>query len=100
MKQTVDAARKRGIPVGVCGEICSDPLGVLVLIGLHIDEFSCSPNMIPEVKRIIRSVTQDECRALVRRVMRYRFKQDIERELAKFFDAKVPGLKKGNRVKQ
>lgn len=88
LKQTVDAARKREIPVGVCGEMCSDPLAVLILIGLRIDSFSASPGVIPEIKRIIRSVTFDECRSLLKRVMRYRSTADIERETRKFLDSR------------
>ncbi|MCK5407403.1 MAG: hypothetical protein KAJ37_08115, partial [Candidatus Krumholzibacteria bacterium] len=78
------------IRVAVCGEMCVDPLSVLVLIGLAIDEFSTSPNMIPEVKRIIRSVTYDECKSLVRRVLRYRTTSEIEREIEEFLKARVP----------
>jgi phosphotransferase system enzyme I (PtsI) len=90
LKSTVEAAHKRKIPVGVCGEMCSDPLSVLVLIGLAIDEFSTGPSMIPEIKRIIRSVTYDECKALVRRILRYRTTSEIEREIEEFLRARVP----------
>jgi phosphotransferase system enzyme I (PtsI) len=90
LKSTVEAAHKRKIHVGVCGEMCSDPLSVLVLIGLAIDEFSVAPNMIPEVKRIIRSVTFDECKALVKRILRYRTTSEIEREIESFLKARVP----------
>jgi len=90
LKSTVEAAHKRKIHVGVCGEMCSDPLSVLVLIGLAIDEFSVPPNMIPEVKRIIRSVTFDECKSLVRRILRYRTTSEIEREIESFLKARVP----------
>jgi len=90
LRLTVDAARKRKIHVGVCGEMAGDPLSVPILIGLGIDEFSVSPNMIPEVKRIIRSVTFDECRALLRRVARYRTTQEIETEMDTFLRAHAP----------
>ena len=89
LKQSIEAAHKRNIPVSVCGEMCGDPLSVIVLIGLQVDQFSCSPNMMPEVKRIIRSVTVDECRALVRRVMRYAKTSEIEAEIQKFIDTKM-----------
>jgi len=96
IKQTVDAARKREIHVSVCGEMCGDPLSMLVLIGLQIDEFSASPYMIPEIKRMIRSVTFDECRSLVKRIMRYRTAGEIETAISKFLEAKVPA--NGRRV--
>ena len=78
--------------MGVCGEMCGDPLSVLVLIGLAIDEFSTGPNMIPEVKRIIRSVTYDECKSLVRRILRFRTTSEIEREIEEFLKARVPSF--------
>jgi len=84
LKQTIEAAHKRGIHVSVCGEMGSDPAAVLILVGLQVDEFSVSPNLIPEVKRIIRSVTFDQCRLLVKRVLRYRTTAEIEEEIAKF----------------
>jgi len=90
LRLTVEAARKRKIPVSVCGEMAGDPLSVPILIGLGIDEFSVSPNVIPEVKRIIRSVTFDECRALVRRVARFRTTNEIETEMDAFLRAHGP----------
>lgn len=92
LRLTVEAARKRKLHVGVCGEMAGDPLSVPILIGLGIDEFSVSPNMIPEVKRIIRSVTFDECRALLRRVAKFRTTQEIESEIDAFLKAHGPAL--------
>lgn len=84
IRQTVDAAHKRDIHVSVCGEMCGDPLAVLMLIGMGVDELSCSPNQIPEIKKIIRSVTADECKALVKRVIRFRTTNEIEAAIEKF----------------
>jgi phosphotransferase system enzyme I (PtsI) len=90
IKQTVDAARKREIHVSVCGEMCGDPRALPLLIGLQLDEFSAGPNVIPEIKRTIRSVTFDECRSLVKRVMRYRTAGEIEKAIDKFLASKEP----------
>jgi phosphotransferase system enzyme I (PtsI) len=90
LKQTIEAARKRGIHVSVCGEMGADPFSVLILIGLQVDQLSVSPNVIPEVKRIIRSVTFDQCRALVKRVMRYKTTAEIESEIESFIMQHVP----------
>ncbi len=92
LRLTVEAARRRKVHVAVCGEMAGDPLSVPILIGLAIDEFSVSPNMIPEVKRIIRSVTFDECRALVRRVSRFRTTAEIETEIEAFLKTHVPSM--------
>jgi phosphotransferase system enzyme I (PtsI) len=48
----------------MCGEMAGDPCAVALLLGLGLDEFSMSVSAIPQVKRVIRGVTVDECRAL------------------------------------
>lgn len=90
LRQTVKAAQARGIKVSVCGEMSGDPFALPLLIGMQIDEFSSSPNRMPEIKRAIRSVTFDECRALLKRVMRYRTTLEIEKEIGRFLKAHVP----------
>jgi len=90
LRLTVEAARRRKVHVSICGEMACDPLAVPILIGLGLDEFSVSPNMIPEVKRIIRAVTYDECRALLRRVSRFRTTAEIEAEVEAFLRLHVP----------
>ena len=57
LKMTVDAAKKNDIPTAVCGEMCADPLATVILLGLGIDEFSCSPNAMPEIKSITAEIT-------------------------------------------
>ena len=90
LRLTVAAARRQNVHLSVCGEMAGDLLAVPILVGLGIDEFSVSPNMIPEVKRVIRSVTFDECRALVRRVSRFRTTAEIESEIEAFMKAHTP----------
>ncbi len=90
LKMTVEASHKRGVTSGLCGEMANDPVSVPVLIGLGFDELSCSPNMIPEVKKIIRSVTYDECKSLVKRILRYRTVASIEDSVKEFLKTRIP----------
>lgn len=92
LKMTVDAAHKRGIPATICGEMAVDPLSTVVLIGLQVDGFSCSPNMMPEVKRIVRSVTFDECKMLVKRILKYPTTEKIERDVIRLLKERIPDL--------
>ncbi len=66
---TIENGHKQGIPVGMCGEMASDPLATTILLGMGLDEFSMSPISIPEVKRIIRSVTLLEAEEVVGAIM-------------------------------
>ena len=58
------AMHKRGKWVGVCGGIASDPQAVPVLVGLGVDELSCSIPAIPAVKAAVRSYSMSDCQAL------------------------------------
>jgi phosphotransferase system enzyme I (PtsI) len=89
---TADSAKKSGVPVAICGEMCVDPLSAVVLVGLGIDEFSCSPNMIPEVKKTIRSVTFDECKTLVKKILKLTTTEKIEKRVSAFLKERCPDL--------
>jgi len=52
----VEAAARRQIPVGVCGEIAGDPRYAALLLGLGLRELSMTPQSIPRVKQRIRSL--------------------------------------------
>jgi phosphotransferase system enzyme I (PtsI) len=90
LKMTVDAAKKNDIPTAICGEMCADPLATVVLLGLGIDEFSCSPNSMPEVKKIVRSVTYDECKMIVKKILQYSTTEKIEEHVESFLKERIP----------
>jgi phosphotransferase system enzyme I (PtsI) len=52
----VEAAARRRIPIGVCGEIAGDPRYAALLLGLGLRELSMAPQSIPRVKQRIRSL--------------------------------------------
>jgi phosphoenolpyruvate-protein phosphotransferase (PTS system enzyme I) len=54
IKMVMTEAKKQNKPVTVCGEIASNPLFVPLLLGLGVNELSCSPRYIPLVKRAVR----------------------------------------------
>lgn len=56
INNTIQAAHAANIRVGMCGEMAGDPALAVLLLGLGLDEFSMPPQMIPEIKYIIRSV--------------------------------------------
>ncbi|GAB1430573.1 phosphoenolpyruvate--protein phosphotransferase [Ignavibacteria bacterium] len=56
MQIAVRAAKKRKIPVSVCGEIAGDPNAAELLIGMGVDELSVTPTSLLMVKKHIRKV--------------------------------------------
>lgn len=69
IKQTVVGTRKAGIPLSICGEMASDPIYAMILLGMGIDEFSMSAVNIPHVKKLIRSITLADARSLAEEIM-------------------------------
>lgn len=53
LQRVVRAARKNDIPVCVCGEMASDPMASVLLIGMGIRRLSMSANLIPRVKELV-----------------------------------------------
>ncbi|GAX62062.1 phosphoenolpyruvate-protein kinase [Candidatus Scalindua japonica] len=63
LKITIDAAEKNNIKIGICGEMGGEIEYTILLLGLGLREFSVAPAMIiPEVKKIIRSVTYERAK--------------------------------------
>jgi phosphotransferase system enzyme I (PtsI) len=77
IKTVVDAGHEAGIPVGMCGEMAGEPLYVPILLGLGLDELSMNALAIPMVKKVIRSVTVNECRSLAQQIMRFGTPREI-----------------------
>jgi len=62
---TVEAARRAGIRVCICGEMASDVEVLPLLIGLGLDELSVSTGQIARVKHAIRRLNASECRSII-----------------------------------
>lgn len=63
------ALHARGKWLGVCGGVASDPQAVPILVGLGVDELSCSIPAIPAVKSAVRAFAFDTCRELAEKAV-------------------------------
>ncbi len=68
MRGVIQDAHKAKIPLSICGEVASDPEFIMLLLGMGVRILSLAPPLIPEVKKIIRSVTIQECNRLSRKI--------------------------------
>ena len=66
---TVEAAKRMGIPVSICGEMGADPKYTALLVGLGIREFSVGFSSVPRIKQRIRSLSLEQCEEHARQVM-------------------------------
>jgi phosphocarrier protein FPr len=59
-----EALHERGKWLGICGGVASDPQAVPILVGLGVDELSCSIPAIPAVKAAVRSYSLEQCKEM------------------------------------
>ncbi|QEM68116.1 phosphoenolpyruvate--protein phosphotransferase [Geobacter sp. FeAm09] len=82
IKRVADAASKAGKKASVCGEMATEPINALLMVGMGIREFSLSAPSIPVVKQAIRAHSLPECRALARQVLACASSTDVKARLA------------------
>ncbi|HEX7024642.1 MAG TPA: phosphoenolpyruvate--protein phosphotransferase [Gemmatimonadales bacterium] len=63
LSAVLEAAAPRGIPVSVCGEMASDPLFAVLLLGLGFTTLSVAPPALPLLKWLVRTVPMSAARA-------------------------------------
>ncbi|MFT7244971.1 MAG: phosphoenolpyruvate-protein phosphotransferase [Candidatus Azotimanducaceae bacterium] len=64
IKRIVDIANDNDLPLSVCGEMASDPIAVMLLVGMGARTLSMSSAKIPLVKTLIRAASMTELQAL------------------------------------
>ena len=69
IKHVIDASHEQGKFTGMCGELASDPVATMILLGLGLDEFSMTASSIPLIKKILRSVSKVECEEVANRAL-------------------------------
>jgi phosphotransferase system enzyme I (PtsI) len=92
IRHIIDAGHKKGIWVGMCGEMAGDPLATVLLIGLGIDELSVIPSVLPEIKKIILSIKYKEAKRVADKVLTMSTDQEIRDHLSSITRNKVPEI--------
>jgi phosphotransferase system enzyme I (PtsI) len=75
------AARRRGIPVAVCGEMAADPVLLTLLVGLGLTEFSMAATAIPLAKQVLRALRAADAQRAARQSLRGRTSAEVEKAL-------------------
>ena len=92
LRDIVETSGRYGIPLSICGEMAGEPKYTMLLIGLGFREFSMSSAYMYQIKRIIRSVSVEECAGLVERLLEMEVTEDIESHLREVMSDKFPWL--------
>ena len=69
IQRIVGIAGQCRLPLSLCGEMASDPVAVLLLIGMGIRTLSTSSAQLPRMKWLIRSVSLTQAEALLERAL-------------------------------
>ena len=93
LMQIVASAEKVKLPVAVCGEMAGDPVAVLLLVGMGIDELSTSAASLPRVKWVIRNFSRERSRELLATAMQMEVATDVRSFMSDaLVDAGLGGL--------
>jgi phosphoenolpyruvate-protein phosphotransferase (PTS system enzyme I) len=63
LQRVLVVGKEAGLAVSVCGEMASEPLSAVLLLGLGYDCLSVSPPALPLVKWVVRTVPEESARS-------------------------------------
>ncbi len=92
IKHIINGGHKQGIWVGICGEMAGYPLATPLLVGLGMDELSVVPAVLPEIKKIIRSLDYNEMQTLAARALASTTSGEVEQLMKRYFKKNLPDI--------
>jgi phosphotransferase system enzyme I (PtsI) len=81
MHQVLAIGRAAEIPVSVCGEMASEALSAVLLIGLGYERLSVSPPALPLVKWVVRTVPEPAARQAAESALSARSAEEVSEVL-------------------
>jgi phosphotransferase system enzyme I (PtsI) len=67
IEMAISASDRKGVSVNVCGQMSSSTTYTMLLLGMGLRRFSVTPSSIPEIKKVCRTVTIEQCRLVAER---------------------------------
>ena len=84
IKKTIDSCLdKKDKFVGMCGEMAADPLAIILLVGLGLQEFSVNASMVLKVKKLISMIDSKEAKEITDYVLTLKTSKEVEAYLDK-----------------
>ena len=65
-------------PISLCGQMSGNPLYTMLLLGLGLRSLSATTTSVPEVKRVCRSVTIEQCEKVAEMAMSLESARDVK----------------------
>ncbi|GIW73960.1 MAG: phosphoenolpyruvate-protein phosphotransferase [Phycisphaerales bacterium] len=92
IRETMRGAKSRQIPVSCCGESAAEMDFAVLLIGLGVRTLSVGSYSIPQVKRLVRSVSAEECSRIARRALSLESPSDVSAYVRERLRKVMPGV--------
>jgi len=92
IRLTVEAGERADVEVSMCGEMAGDIVYSMLLVGMGIRRLSMAPSGIADVKKLVRSITLDQAKAVAERAMSMDTAGQIDRFLAQETRKVIPEL--------
>lgn len=92
LRRIIERGKKMGVWVGMCGEMAGDPMATILLLGLGLDEFSVVPKMVPEIKKIIRSVKYSDAQKITKHILMLKTEDEIKEYVRSIMRKKFPDI--------
>ncbi|MFH1550758.1 MAG: phosphoenolpyruvate--protein phosphotransferase [Planctomycetota bacterium] len=70
VSNVIKAGHKHNIKVSMCGEMSGEATFAILLVGMGLREISTTPAIIPEIKQVIRSISESEAKRIARKAMK------------------------------
>lgn len=93
LRLVISSARQERCSIGICGELAGDPMATALLLGLGFDTLSTSLMSLPEIKKIIRSVTMPEAREVATEALTLASAAEVREYLHSYSTLRYPWLK-------
>ncbi|BBB32310.1 ptsI phosphotransferase system, enzyme I, PtsI [Thermotomaculum hydrothermale] len=99
LNKVMEAAKKSGIDVSMCGEMAGNPKFTTLLLGMGLRKFSMTPPSLPVIKSVLRNVKISDCEQLLKRVLSMESASQIEKHIIAVNHKLIPDYDKLTKIK-
>jgi phosphotransferase system enzyme I (PtsI) len=83
LERISEIAGKTGKPVRICGEISSNPLFAVLLLGMGFTDLSMNPLSIPPIRQVLREVPLEASRKIAKEALKFVTANEVHKFLIK-----------------
>ena len=81
LDRIAEVARKTNKPVRICGEISSNPIFAVLLLGMGFTQLSMNPLSIPPIRKVLREVPREASKEIAKKALTFVTARDVHRFL-------------------